>query len=103
MSSRCQEVAGGVPCICLAGAAKLPEPDPGDFWLTDNLGLAKELLEAGLVESLKILGLRQGGEELAADFSPDSSNRKMLDEMASQGLRIEIQSFPSSPARIWPF
>ncbi len=102
LSGLCQEAAGGSLCICLASSAKLPEPEPGDFWLTDNLELARELLRAGNAESLKIIGLRQGGEELGPDFCPDSSSRKMLDEMASQGLRIEIQSFPSSRARIWP-
>jgi hypothetical protein len=102
LSDRCQEAAGGSLCICLATSAKLPEPEPGDFWLTDNLDLARELLGARKAESLKIIGMRQQGEELGPDFCPNSSSRKLLDEIASQGLRIEIQSFPSSRARIWP-
>jgi len=102
LSARCREAAGGIPCISLDAEAKLPNPQPGDFWLTDNLELAGELLRSGRAECLKIIGLRQGGEELGSDFSPEEQSRKMLDEWASQGLRIEIQSFPSSSARIWP-
>ncbi len=99
----CAEAAAPAPCLYIEPKARpLPPWAEGDFCLTDSLQLAAVLLREGAFAGLKIIGLREGGEDLGPDFSPGVASRKLLDEMALEGLRIEIQPFPGTRAWTWP-
>ncbi len=103
LAASCAEAADPAACLCLEpGGEDLPEFRQGDFWLVDSLESAAGLLRRGAFPALRIIGLREGGEELGPDFSPGAAARKLLDEMASEGLRIDIQSFPGARAWTWP-
>jgi len=80
-----------------------PRPETGDFWLADHPEAAAYLMDRGAqVEALHIIALRQDGEPLREDLSPDTSTLVLLEDLRRRGLKLGYRPFPDSPTEDWP-
>ena len=96
--------AAGKPTVFLPMAGEDPAPEEkGDFWLADHPAAAAYLLEKGVaLEALWIIALRQGGEFLRPDLTPDGVSLALLDDLRSRGLSVAYRPFLEAEAVAWP-